>query len=52
LNILDSFEYVFKKREDGEWNSRDLEFHRKLQKVQDFVARFSNNETKKVLWSM
>jgi hypothetical protein len=45
-NIIHSFECVYKKGEDGKWNSRDLDFHKKLQKVQDYVARFSNNKTK------
>jgi hypothetical protein len=49
-NIIHSFECVSKKAKDGEWNTRDLEFHKKLQKIQDFVMRFSNNKTKPVLW--
>jgi hypothetical protein len=51
-NILHSFGCVFKKGEDGKWNLRDLALHRKLKKVQDFVARFSNNKTKIVQWHM
>jgi hypothetical protein len=43
---------LFKKGEDGEQNSSNTEFHKKLQKIQDLVARFSKNKTKPVLWHM
>jgi hypothetical protein len=32
-NIIHSFECIFKKGKDGEWNSKDLELRRKLQKL-------------------
>ena len=51
-NILHEFECVYKKGEDGEWNPKDLEFHKKLKKIQKFVARFSNNKSKTVPWCM
>jgi hypothetical protein len=43
---------MYKKPEGGEWNPRDLKFSKKLQNVQGFVARFSNNKTKLVPWHM
>jgi hypothetical protein len=46
---VDVLANYFKKGKNGEWNSRDLTLRKKLKKVKDFVARFSNNKTKKVL---
>ena len=51
-NIIHGFEYVYKKGEDGEYNQRDLAFFEKLQGIQKFVARFSNNKSKIVLWHL
>jgi hypothetical protein len=46
------FEYIYKKGEDGEYDSRDLELLKKLKKIQKFVARFSNKKSKTVPWHM
>jgi hypothetical protein len=51
-NIIHSFKCVYKKREGGEWNPKNIQLPGKLQKVQDFVVRFSNNKTKLVQWHM
>jgi hypothetical protein len=51
-NILHSFECVFKKGEDGQWNSKDKVLRKKLAKIQAFVGRHSNMKTKIVPWRM
>jgi hypothetical protein len=51
-NIVHAFEFVYKKEEDGECNRRDLALLKKLQKIQKFVERFSNNKSKIVPWRM
>jgi hypothetical protein len=49
-NVLHSFECVFKKGEDGQWNSKDRALRKKLAKIQAFVGRHSNTKTKIVPW--
>jgi hypothetical protein len=49
-NVLHSFECVFKKGEDGQWNSKDRALRKKLEKIQAFVGRHSNTKTKIVPW--
>jgi hypothetical protein len=51
-NIVHAFECVYKKGEDGEYNQRDLVLLAKLQKIQKFVGRFSNNKSKTVPWRL
>jgi hypothetical protein len=51
-NIVHAFECVYKKGEDGEYNRRDLALLKKLQKIQKFVGRFSNNKSKIVPWHL
>jgi hypothetical protein len=51
-NIVHAFEYVYKKGEDGEYNQRDLALLAKLQKIQKFMQRFSNNKSKIVPWRL
>jgi hypothetical protein len=46
LNIVHAFECVYKKGEDGVYNQRDLALSKKLQKIQKFMRRFSNNKSK------
>jgi hypothetical protein len=40
-NILHEFKCIYKKREDGEWNPRDLELLKKLKKFQKFAGKMS-----------
>jgi hypothetical protein len=49
-NVLHSFECIFKKGEDGQWNSKDKALWKKLAKIQAFVGRHSNTKTKIVPW--
>jgi hypothetical protein len=49
-NVLYSFECIFKKGEDGQWNSKDRALRKKLAKIQAFVERHSNMKTKIVPW--
>jgi hypothetical protein len=49
-NIIHGFECVYKKGEDREYNQRDLALLAKLQGIQKFVGRFSNNKSKTVPW--
>jgi hypothetical protein len=51
-NIVHGFECVYKKGEDGEYNQRDLALLQKLQGIQKFAARFSNNKSKTVPWRL
>jgi predicted HNH restriction endonuclease len=51
-NIIHMFECVYKKGEDGEYNRRDLALSKKLQKIQKFMGRFSNNKSKTVPWRL
>jgi hypothetical protein len=51
-NIVHVFECIYKKEEDGEYNKRDLALLKKLQKIQKFVGRFSNNKSKTVPWHL
>lgn len=51
-NVIHLFECVYKKGEDGTYSQRDLVLYRKLQRIQTFVARFSNNKSKTVPWRL
>ena len=51
-NIIHLFECVYKKGEDGEYNHRNLTLLAKLQAIQRFTARFSNNKSKTVPWHL
>jgi hypothetical protein len=51
-NIVHVFECVYKKGEDGEYNQMDLALLKKLQKIQKFVGRFSNNKSKTIPWRL
>jgi hypothetical protein len=51
-NIVHDFECVYRKEEDGEYDARDLELFKKLKKIQNFIARFSNNKSKTMPWHM
>jgi hypothetical protein len=51
-NIIHEFECVHKKGKDGEWNPRDSKFLKKLKKIQKFVRRFSNNNSKTMPWRL
>jgi hypothetical protein len=51
-NIVHAYECVYKKGEDGKYNQRDLALLAKLQEIQKFVGRFSNNKSKIVPWRL
>jgi hypothetical protein len=51
-NIVHGFECFYKKGEDGEYNQRDLALLEKLQGIQKFATRFSNNKSKTIPWRL